>query len=105
MKDFINEFIYSYNDSFFSLKILNLIFGLAGFILGNLTNNISKYLYKRFNYNIHIDVIIQILLCSIFISFIRLGIMWRHQIYLPGIFFIIFYFNSQNCNYISSNNI
>lgn len=100
MKDYINYFIDTYNNSYISLVILNLIFGLAGFTLGNLTHTISKHFsYKLIN-NVYIDIFIQILLCSILLSFIRLGIMWEHQIYLPGIFFVTLYFNAQKYNSI-----
>lgn len=100
MKDFINEFIDTYNDSYISLIMLNFIFGLAGFTLGNLTHTISKHLSKIIKYNVYIDIFIQILLCSILLSFIRLGIMWQQHIYLPGIFFITLYFNAQKYNSI-----
>ena len=102
VNDFVNDFIDSYNDSFISLVILNLIFGLAGFTLGNLTHAISKYLSNKITYNtynVYIDIFIQILLCSILLSFIRLGVMWQHQIYLPGIFFVTLYFNAQKYNF------
>lgn len=52
MKDFINEFIESYNNSYISLIILNFIFGLSGFILGNLTHKIIQYLSDKIEYNV-----------------------------------------------------
>jgi hypothetical protein len=61
---------------------------LAGFTLGNLTHIISNNLSKKIIYNVYIDIFIQILLCSILLSFIRLNTMWQHQIYLPGIFLL-----------------
>lgn len=100
MKDYINIFINSYNDSFISLVSLNLIFGLIGFVLGNLTNKITQYLTDKMIYNIYINIFIQILLCSIILSFIRLGALWVQHIYLPGIFFITLYFNAQKYNSI-----
>ena len=47
MKDFINDFIESYNNSYISLIILNFMFGLSGFILGNITYKITKYLNNK----------------------------------------------------------
>lgn len=95
MKDFINVFIESYNNSYISLITLNFIFGLSGFILGNITHKITQYLSYKIEYNVYINIFIQILLCSIVLSFIRLGTMWEHQIYLPGIIFVTLYFNAQ----------
>lgn len=85
------------DDTYPSLIIFNLIFGLIGMGFGYFTNKLSKSFGDIFTHNHLIQAILQMLICATIIAIIHLnvGYQWKFHDVIPGIFFITLFFHMQ----------
>ena len=94
----VEKILQEADDTYPSLIIFNLTFGLLGMICGYFTNKVSESFGKNFIYNNKfIEAILHLLMCAVIIAIIHLnvGYSWKFHDIIPGIFFITLFFHMQ----------
>lgn len=91
-----------YHDKYtFELEAIdNFILGAMGIILGLAVNKIGNVFYSKIGISNKTEkIIMQLLLCSIVLSFIHINISrrfgWSWQNITPGLFFVSYFFGTQ----------
>ena len=93
----IDRILQEADDTYPSLIIFNLVFGLIGMLFGYITNKLSRSFGDIFTHNKIIQAILQLLICATVIAVIHLniGYRWKFHDIIPGIFFITLFFHMQ----------
>lgn len=92
-----NQYVPS--DGFLKMSFNNIIWSLIGLVLGTIVNNIVIEVVKKYKIkNVIEQLTIQIILCSIVLSFIQhrynyFGWTWQNT--TSGLFFVSFFFGTQ----------
>ncbi len=97
----IDKILQEADDTYPSLIIFNLVFGLAGMMFGYFTNKLSNSLSGTFTNNIVVQAILHLLICAVIIALIHLNIGYRWEFHdiIPGIFFITLFFHMQKYDF------
>ena len=97
---------YTPSDPFIAMTTKNISHSFAGIVAGIIINQIGDKIYEKLQItNKNVKITGQVILCSIFLSFIhtklnnRLG--WEWQNVTPGLFFTAFFFGVQYVSFVS----